>query len=131
MSATNPAKTLVTSFFDKINAGAIPDAFTLVSDDVAWWVAGALPFSGTKSKAQYMGVVNAIQDGFPAGLAFTVRGLVGEGDAVAAEVESFGQHKNGRTYQNRYHFLFRVQGGVIREVKEYMDTQHLKDLISP
>jgi hypothetical protein len=39
----------------------IDPAFALVSDDVSWWVPGDLPFSGTKTKEQYMQVVGSIQ----------------------------------------------------------------------
>lgn len=81
-------------------------------------------------KAGYMGIVNKIQTGFPAGLKFAVNTLVAEGDHVAAEVESLGQHLSGKTYNNKYHFLFTLLEGEVIAVKEYMDTQHLKDLIS-
>jgi uncharacterized protein len=123
-------KQLVESFFAALNRGAIPEAFALVADDVSWWVPGTLPFSGTKTKAEYMVVVGLIQTGFPGGLAFELRGLTAEGERVAVEVESLGKHISGKTYNNRYHFLFVVRGGRIVAVKEYMDTLHLKELIS-
>lgn len=127
-------KSVVRTFFEKLTAGATDEAFQVVADDVVWWVPGRLPFSGTKDKAGYMVIVGRIRSGFPqdkGGLRFQVMGLVGEGDKVAAEVESDGVHTSGRRYQNKYHFLFTVQGGRVTAVKEYMDTLHLFDLISP
>ena len=123
-------KQIVSDFFKHLNAGNVAAAFEKVADEVKWWVPGALPFSGTKNKAGYMGIVNKIQTGFPAGLKFAVNTLVAEGDHVAAEVESLGQHLSGKTYNNKYHFLFTLLEGKVIAVKEYMDTQHLKDLIS-
>jgi hypothetical protein len=123
-------KQLVERFFAALNRGAIPEAFALVADDASWWVPGTLPFSGTKTKPEYLGVAGLIQRGFPGGLAFTLRGLTAEGERVAAEVESLGEHTSGKTYNNRYHFLFVIRGGRIAAVSEYMDTLHLKELIS-
>jgi hypothetical protein len=34
-----------------------------MSDDVKWWVPGDLPFSGTKTKAEYLQIVGSIQRG--------------------------------------------------------------------
>jgi hypothetical protein len=129
MPAAEDNKALVRRFFELFSQGKTDDAFTLVSDQVSWWVPGTLPFSGTKTKAQYLQVVGAIRSGFPAGVRFTVDSMTAEGDRVAAEVESQGLHANGRTYNNRYHFLIRVKNGLFVEVKEYMDTLHLHQLI--
>ncbi len=123
-------KIVVTHFFEALSRNAVDEAFALVSDSASWWVPGTLPFSGTKTKAQYLQVVGAIQKGFPTGLNLKVTGLLAEDDSVAAEVESLGQHINGRTYNNKYHFLIRLKNEQFVEVKEYMDTLHLYDLIS-
>jgi uncharacterized protein len=37
--------------------------------------------------------------------------------------------KNGKTYQNKYHFLFQVRDGKIQAVKEYLDTTHANDVL--
>jgi ketosteroid isomerase-like protein len=124
-------KQTVQSFFDQFNAGKTAEAFTLVSDDVTWWVPGTLPFSGTKTKAQYLGIVGQIQAGFPTGFKLAVKHMIAEDDEVAAEVESEGTHVNGKAYRNKYHFLFKVKGGSIVSVKEYMDTLHLYQLLAP
>lgn len=120
----------VEKFFADMTKGDVAAAFAAVADDVAWWVPGTLPFSGTKTKREYMAIVDRIKAGFPSGLAFRVHGVTASGERVAAEVESLGHHVNGKTYNNRYHFLFVVRDGAIVSVKEYMDTLHLKELIS-
>lgn len=123
-------KRVVTRFFEAFSRGAIDEAFALVSDSATWWVPGTLPFSGTKTKAQYLQVVGAIRTGFPSGLSLKVVGLTAEGDRVATEVESLGTHANGKTYNNKYHFLIRLTDEKFVQVKEYMDTLHLSELIS-
>ena len=47
-------------FFKKFSDGEMDDAFSNVSDAAVWWVPGDLPFSGTKSKEEYLQVVGAI-----------------------------------------------------------------------
>ena len=124
-------KQVVADFFEDFSRGEIDSAFDLVRDDVSWWVPGDLPFSGTKTKAEYMQVVGNIQRGFPGGLRLEPTSMIAEGDRVAVEVESHGEHANGRIYANHYHFLITLEDGRIAEVKEYMDTLHLFQLIQP
>jgi ketosteroid isomerase-like protein len=131
LAAETANKSLVRQFFAILSTGDQDAAFELVDDQVQWWVPGALPFSGTKTKAQYRTVARTIQASFPAGFTLAVLSLIEEGDTVAAEVESHGQHVNGRTYNNKYHFLLKIRGARIVQVKEYMDTQHLAALIAP
>ena len=64
----------------------------------------------------------------PAGLRMKVHSLIAEGDKVALEVESHGELRNGRVYENQYHALITVRDGRIAEVKEYMDTQHVQSI---
>jgi ketosteroid isomerase-like protein len=52
----------------------------------------------------------------------TVIGMVAEGNKVAAEVRSYADLTDGRTYENQYHMLFTLRQGKIVEVKEYADT---------
>lgn len=123
-------KEIVTKFFHYLSDGRIKEAFATVSDDASWWIPGTLPFSGHKTKAEYLQVVGMIQSRFPNGLKLELKSMIEEGNKVAAEVESNGQHTNGKIYANKYHFLLTVENGQIIHVKEYMDTLHLAQLIS-
>jgi membrane protein len=123
-------KQIVSSFFNEMSARHTEQAFALVADDATCWVPGDLPLSGTKTKDQYLAVLAAIQADFPAGLTYEVHGLTAEDDSVAAEVVCTGEHMNGKSYNNQYHFLFVVRDAQIVAVNEYMDTKQLHDLIS-
>lgn len=127
---TSDNKRIVLEFFARLTRGDAQAAMSVVADEVAWWVPGTLPFSGTKNKAEYAVIVDRIRAGFPDGLIFEVRGLTAEADRVAAEVESLGRHAKGVIYNNRYHFLFVLEAGRIVAVKEYMDTLHLHGLLA-
>ena len=124
-------KEIVSDFFERFSEGETDAAFEMVSDDVRWWVPGDLPFSGTKTKAEYLQVVAAIQTGFPGGLQLNPTSMIAEGNKVAVEVASYGDHVSGKTYTNAYHFLITVEDHKLVDVKEYMDTLHLYLLLAP
>src|SRR3546814_14496404 len=49
----------------------------------------------------------------------SIAGMIGEGDDVAVEAETDSEMLNGRRYNNRYHFVFRLRDGKFCEVREY------------
>lgn len=61
-------------------------------------------------------------------LEITPTAAIAQGDKVAVEATSYAKLKNGKVYQNQYHFLFEFRDGKILSVKEYMDTKHAYDI---
>jgi len=121
-------KDLARQFIDCFTASDIAGALDLMTDDATWWIAGKpdhLPASGVYSKEQIARLLYNMVGQLPNGLKMTVKCLVAEGDKVAMEAESYGELRNGRVYNQQYHFLLTVQGGRIEAVKEYLDTQHV------
>jgi ketosteroid isomerase-like protein len=128
MSAEDNKKTVL-GFFESMNAGNGAAIMSALADSATWWVAGNFALSGTKTKAQFgelMGLLGSKIDG---ALRVTPVGVTAEGDRVAVEAESYAKMKNGKTYQNKYHFLFVVRDGKIQQVKEYLDTIHANDVL--
>jgi ketosteroid isomerase-like protein len=121
-------KRIASEFFARFNDNDIDGALSMLADDVNWWVAGkpeSLPAAGDHNKEQITGLLHNMAGGLKDGLKMTVKTLIAEGDRVALEAESHGELKNGRIYNNEYHFLLTIREGKIREVKEYLDTQHV------
>ncbi|HVF61654.1 MAG TPA: nuclear transport factor 2 family protein [Thermoanaerobaculia bacterium] len=54
-----------------------------------------------------------------------VKGLLAEGDKVAVEVEGHGTLRDGRRYDQEYHFVMTLRDGKIAAVREYLDTQQV------
>ena len=122
-------KSIALAFVDAISRGdsqAIQDAY---AEDGTCWTLGTMPISGRFGKAEVAQAASSVLDVFPDGLAFTVHQMTAEGDRVAIEAESHGQHISGKKYNNVYHFLMRVRDGKIIEWKEYMDTMHANDVL--
>lgn len=61
-----------------------------------------------------------------------IHGLTAEDDRVAMEAESrvVRPDKQGRIYNNFYHYLFRIKEDKLVLFKEYQDTLHLFDFTS-
>lgn len=117
-------KRLILGFFENLSAGKGDAVLGTLADSATWWVQGNFPLSGTKTKAQFAALVGELGSKIDGGLRVTPKGITAEGDRIAVEAESLAKMKNGKTYQNTYHFLFIVRDGKIQSVKEYLDTIH-------
>jgi len=99
------------------------------ADDMVMWTAGSLPFSGVHTRDEIRSLMDGILGAFPDGLRFSVRSLTAEQDRVAIEASSRGVHTSGKRYENEYHFLMRIRGDKIVELKEYLDTLHAREVL--
>jgi uncharacterized protein len=131
MNDTEANKAACARLFERFSAGDVPGVLELMSDDATWWLPGKpgqLPVTGTRSKAQIAKLFHAMEGQLEGPLKMTVKSAIAEGDEVAMEVESLGRLKNGRTYNQEYHFRIRLQDGKIRAVREYLDTLHVQSV---
>ncbi len=122
-------KAVAREFFGALNRRDGKRVLELYAEDGVCWTAGNLPFSGTHTLEEMGPIMAEILGGFPDGLKFTLHGLTAEGDRVAIEAESYGEHKSGKIYNNRYHFLMILKDGRIKEFREYMDTLHAEEVL--
>ena len=100
------------------------------ADDVLVWTMGNTVISGKYNKDQVAAFADSIFDAFPEGIRFTIHSMIAEGDTVAMETESLGQHVSGKTYNNFYHMLVRFRDGKITLLKEYLDTELVTDVLA-
>ena len=124
MSTTPANKALITGFFNKLNARDLDGAFALLNDDLQWWILGNTKMCGTHDKRFItLGLKTILQRTFK-GYQFTLGTLTAEDDRVSATAESHADHKNGKHYNNHFHFLFTIRDGKIVQAREYFDTDH-------
>ena len=124
MSTEENRKTAL-AFMEGMSTGSIDES--LLTEDAAWWVPGR----GTMSKAEFFALAagfGAIVDG---PVKMTVKGVTADGDRVAVEAESYAKLKNGKIYNNTYHFLLQFRDGKICLSKEYNDSKHAADVLTP
>ena len=130
MTSTDDTKGAVAHFLEIFSDGDVEKTLAALTDDVTWWVSGKLEgMSGSYDKAGFGQLIGGVGDVYVEPLRITPISMVAEGDRVAVEADSYAQLKDGRVYDPRCHFLFRVAAdGRIAEVHEYLDTQHAKDI---
>jgi ketosteroid isomerase-like protein len=128
---TEQNKELVTRTWQAFTKGDLKTAFDNMSDEVSWLVPGTLPgVSGVKKGKQairdFIGGVGAT---FPEGLNAEFRKVHADGDTVIVELTNRGKTAKGRVYENEYCFVFELEGGKIRRIREYVDTQKAKEIL--
>ncbi|MBI3758363.1 MAG: nuclear transport factor 2 family protein [Deltaproteobacteria bacterium] len=122
-------KGIVLGLFENLSAGNADAVLGALADTATWWVQGNFALSGTKSKKEFAELIGGLGSKVDGGMRVTPKGITAEGDRVAVEAESYAKMKNGKTYQNTYHFLFTVRDGKIQSVKEYLDTIHANEVL--
>lgn len=123
-------KQVVEEFMEVFSTGNIDKFLTYMTDTATWWVAGNIEgISGEKDMKAFREMNS--------GLAATVKGAAikltplawtVDGNRVAVETESYAELNNGKIYNNIYHFLFIMRDGKIEKVKEYLDTEHTREV---
>ena len=88
----------------------------LAAKDFGWWTSY---HHGTMTLNQIKGMVGDIA--MPP-LTKEIIGVAGEQGRIAIEVQGRCQLPDGRRYDNNYCFVVVVEGGKVKEVREYCDT---------
>ena len=125
-------KELVVSTWKAFVKGDLKAAFANMSDEISWLIPGNLPeLSGLrKGKAEILNFARSASKIFPNGLQSEIRRVYGDADTVIIELTNRGKLFNGKDYENEYCFVFEVENSKVRRVREYVDTQKVKDLTS-
>lgn len=129
MSETERNRQLSLDFIDAIGRNDVPAIVAAYADDGRATTMGNTLISGTFTRDQIVAAADQVLAMFPEGLNFTVHSIIAEGDRVAVEAESLGRHASGKTYNQKYHFLMHWRDGQLVHLKEYMDTEHVTDVL--
>ena len=124
-------KQLVQRYLRAMSSGdpALPD---LLTDDVTWWVPPSSPLGGLKQGKQQVLALMASGVGlYDTSVPFEieVEAMVADAEWVAVQLVMSAQTAKGAAYRNYYHFAFRVRGGKICAVKEYLDTLYAQRML--
>jgi uncharacterized protein len=125
-------KQIVTNTWRAFVKGDIKTAFANMSDEISWLIPGNLNnLSGLrKGKAAILEFARNAAKIFPNGLETQINRTYGDGDTVILELTNRGKLANGRDYENEYCFVFELEAGKVRRVREYVDTQKAHELMS-
>ena len=119
-------KKVVRDAYSAISKGDAEEFFGKLSDDVEWFFIGSHRFAGTlKGKDQIMNdLFNVLGDQLEGtGISLEIKQLIAEGDKVVAEMQGTARSVSGKDYNNTYNIILTVKDGLIREMREYLDTE--------
>ena len=118
-------KAVVRNFYRVFSTGNVADILALMRDDATYWVSGSVQgFSGVKTKAQLAEVLAGVGKVYVGGsLPLAPSTLIAEGEWVFAEASGRAELRNGRVYEPHSAWVFRVEDGLIVEIREFIDTK--------
>ena len=116
---------LAEAFLAAIPTGVIADE--LVTEDFAAWTTS----SGSMLIDKYRGGVRLLATLFADRMRIEIASTTAQDDRVAVEAESYGELIDGKTYRNRYLFLFRMRGGKVASVAEHNNPLIVAETIAP
>lgn len=116
---------IITSFMDILQTRKYEDLLPLATTDATWWIAGpqeTLPFAG-KHLLSDRAVQMQAAFGQAGTVNYEIRALTAEGNTVVMEsVTKAVGPAEGQVYENEILTKFEIEGGKIKEIREYLDT---------
>ena len=121
----------VRRIFSHLEAGAGDAFFRHVADDVDWTVQGTHPLAGRyRSKQDFHAhTFSRLNRILPGGTQLHVENVLTDGDWAVVELRSHATAMNGMRFDNRYCWVMRFANEVIVEVRAYLDSALVQELI--
>jgi len=96
-----------------------------MADDFRWTIAGATKWSRTYEGKQTVltKLLRPLFSQFADTYTATASRFIAEGDYVVVEFRCRSTTKAGKPYNNNYCCIYRIAGGKLQEVTEYLDTE--------
>jgi hypothetical protein len=118
-------KELVGQIFDELAKGNGRPLIDNATDDFCWTVTGSTSWSKTYSgkSAVVAELFGALRARLTGPVTIIADRVLADLDCVCIEAHGDNMTQEGRPYNNRYCFVFRLENGRIAEVTEYMDTE--------
>jgi uncharacterized protein len=123
-------KQIVLKGYAALQAGDVASYFDGMAEDVTITYFGNHLFTGTyRGKADIMAnYVPLLLSRLDGPIKVTVTNAIAEGDQVFVEAQGESRTKDGLSYNNLYGIVLKLRGGKIAEIREYMDTELVKNI---
>ncbi|MFA4860422.1 nuclear transport factor 2 family protein [Methanoregula sp.] len=121
----------VRSLFTNLEQGNTDSFFRYVARDVNWTVMGTHPLAGTyHDKDTFLAsTFRRLNKVLKEGVLLRVTGILVSGDTAAVELEALSTALNGKPFSNRYCWICRFESGQIVEVRAYLDSALVQNLL--
>jgi ketosteroid isomerase-like protein len=121
----------IRELFAHLESGESDLFFARVADDVSWTVMGTHPLAGEyHSKADFFaGTFARLNKVLREGVLLRVTHLIVHEDWAVVELEALSTALNGKPFANRYCWVCRLAGETIVEVRAYLDSALVAQLL--
>jgi uncharacterized protein len=133
VSAKNANEQLVIDFFATLSTGELERLRPFLTDASVWQpmvkdIPGAGEYQGSAIIDDFLAPVRGLFN--PGDPKVEVLAIMSDGDTVVAETIGAGGLPDGRRYENRYCWVFRLDAGKVARVHEYMDSHYVARLFN-
>jgi ketosteroid isomerase-like protein len=121
----------VNRLFENLSTGNANGFFDNVADDVHWTVMGTHPLAGVyKSKEDFLkNTFERLDKVLKKGVILKVDHALVSGDTAVVEMTQTSTALNGKAFPNTYCWVVRFVDGMITEVRAYVDSFLVKQVI--
>jgi uncharacterized protein len=118
-------KQLMQNIFSELSKGNGKPFVEAMADDFCWTVTGSTKWSKTYrgKEAVLAELLRPLNSQFADQYTNTAHRFIAEDDYVVVECRGRVTTKAGTPYNNTYCFVCRLDGGKLRELTEYLDTE--------
>jgi uncharacterized protein len=118
-------KQIMQHIFSELSKGNSKPFVDSMADDFRWTITGATKWSKTYDGKQAVltELFSLLRSRLGPKITTTAHRFIADGDYVAVEARGSNVTKTGKPYNNSYCFVFRLNGGRLQEVTEYLDTE--------
>jgi hypothetical protein len=124
MSVADNKRLLQHAFAELAKGNSVPFVEAM-ADDFSWVALGSTAWSGTYAgkKAVLDELFPSLRDQMEGRIKTVPHRFIADDDVVAVEARGDNMTKAGQPYCNTYCMVFRLAGGKLKKVTEYMDTE--------
>jgi ketosteroid isomerase-like protein len=125
-------KKLMQEIFAELEKGNGKPFVDAMADDFNWTITGNSPWSKTYKgkKAVLNDLMKPLFAQFDGQYINKAQRFIAEDDIVVVECRGRVNTKSGKPYNNTYCYICRFDGGKMRELTEYLDTQLVADALA-
>jgi ketosteroid isomerase-like protein/catechol 2,3-dioxygenase-like lactoylglutathione lyase family enzyme len=125
MTTAADNKQLLQYVFAELERGNSRPFVDSFADDVTWTIVGRTPWSRTYDgkPAVLAQLLRPLREKLTAPVKVSARRFIADGECVVVEATGEATTTAGHPYNNRYCWIFRVDGGKVRDITEYLDTE--------
>jgi ketosteroid isomerase-like protein/uncharacterized glyoxalase superfamily protein PhnB len=111
--------------FAELAAGNSRPFVDVLADDVRWTIVGKTKWSRSYDgkKAVLEELLGPLRERLADRVTVTAHRFIADEDCVVVEASGEATTKSGRPYNNSYCWIFRLAGGKVSELTEYLDTE--------